>query len=109
MRGTRLNAAKMKHLPRLDAFHKRVWMRLMDEFGRIRCFTIYSDAFKRTQKEDASKRVCILFFGKRIVQFAQIRTASPSISHDGQLFLEAYEQDKYSIFIHTLKLCGERG
>ena len=62
---TRLNAAKMKHLPRLDAFHKRVWMRLMDAFGRIRCFTIYLDAFKRAQKENASKRVCISFFGKK--------------------------------------------
>jgi hypothetical protein len=85
----------MKHLMHPDAFHKRIWMRLMNAFGRIRCL-------------NASKRVWIYFWEKMIL-FAQIRTASLSISHDGQLFLEAYEQDKYFIFIHTFKLRSERG
>ncbi len=70
---------------------------------------MFHHMFTRVHTRTKTKRVWIPFLGKKILLFAQIRAASPSGSHDGHLFHEAHEQDKFYIFIRTFKLRDEWG
>jgi hypothetical protein len=97
----------------LDVFERRIETRLKDALKRV----FFLKASKRVQicgeTSDASFR-CIQtrldsFFLGKIILFAQIAAASSSCLHDDHLFYAASNRTIIFIFIHTLKLCGERG